>query len=147
MWTREQYRTLVRASAWYDLLVTLAFVTPWSFMALHGLMQDTAQALHLPGSLPPFEPVHMLMANLMGSIVCVWSLLRIVDPQQAFGRYDGLGRLLFATWMGYALWQGGTVLIGVFMCFELAWCVAQWLPVREGARQRVQDMAATGGAV
>ena len=130
MWTTEQYRKLVRASGWYDLLVTLAFVTPWSFMALHGLMQDTALAFHLPGNLPPFEPVHMLMANLMGSIVCVWAVLRIRDPQQAFGRYDAVGRILFATWQVYALMQGATALIGVILFFELAWCVAQLWPVK-----------------
>ncbi|AKA26810.1 hypothetical protein [Pseudomonas chlororaphis] len=130
MWTTEQYRKLVRASGWYDLLVTLAFATPWSFMALHGLLQDTALALHLPGSLPPFEPVHMLMANLMGSIVCVWAVLRIRDPQQAFGRYDAVGRILFASWQLYALMHGATALIGVTLFFELAWCVAQLLPVK-----------------
>lgn len=130
MWTTEHYRKLVRASGWYDLLVTLAFVTPWSFMALHGLLQDTALAWHLPGHLPPFEPAHLLMANLMGSIVCVWSVLRIRDPQQAFGRYDAVARLLFASWMGYALMHGATALIGVFLVFELAWGVAQLLPVK-----------------
>lgn len=129
MWTSEQYRTLVRASGWYDLLVTLAFVTPWSFMALHGLMQGWA--LPLPGSLPPFEPMHLLMANLMGSIVCVWSVLRIRDPQQAFGRYDAVGRILFATWQVYALMHGATALIGVILFFELAWCVAQLWPVKD----------------
>ncbi|WOE80348.1 hypothetical protein RZO07_03695 [Pseudomonas protegens] len=130
MCTSEQYRTLVRASGWYDLLVTLAFVTPWSFMALHEFLQGAAQAFNLPGSLPPFEPMHLLMANLMGSIVCVWSVLRIRDPQQAFGRYDAVGRLLFATWLGYALMHGATALIAVFLVFELAWCVAQLLPVK-----------------
>ncbi|WP_236185654.1 hypothetical protein [Pseudomonas protegens] len=135
MWTTKQYRKLVRASGWYDLLVTLAFATPWSFMALHGLLQDTVQALNLPGALPVFEPMHMLMANLMGSIICVWSVLRIRDPQQAFGRYDAAGRSLFATWQVYALAHGATALIGVILFFELAWCVAQLLPVRATAGQ------------
>ncbi|MGE8416324.1 MAG: hypothetical protein ACN6QY_28540 [Pseudomonas sp.] len=130
MWTNEQYRTLVRASGWYDLLVTLAFATPWSFMALHGLVADTALAMNLPGALPAFEPMHVLMVNLMGSIICVWALLRIRDPQPAFGRYDALGRILFSTWQVYALAQGATALIGVILFFELAWCVAQLLPVR-----------------
>lgn len=130
MWTTEQYRTLVRASGWYDLLMTLAFVTPWSFMALHGLLQDTAQALHLAGSLPPFEPTHLLMANLMGSIVCVWAVLRIRDPQQVFGRYDAVGRILFASWQLYALMHGATALLWGILLFELAWCVAQLLPVK-----------------
>lgn len=71
MWTPEHYRRLVRASGWYDLLVTAAFVTPWSLMALHGLLQSLHQGLGLPGALPAFEPMHLLLGNLMGSIVCV----------------------------------------------------------------------------
>ncbi|AVO57074.1 MULTISPECIES: hypothetical protein [Pseudomonas] len=131
MWSTAQYRQLVRASGWYDLIVTAAFVTPWSFLALHGLMQQWSQAFNLPGELPPFEPMHMLMVNLMGSIVCVWSVLRIRDPQLAFGRYDAVGRLLFSTWQIYALAQGGTALIGVILFFELAWAAAQLWPVGE----------------
>ncbi len=30
MWTATQYRRLVQGGAWYDLIVTVAFVTPWS---------------------------------------------------------------------------------------------------------------------
>lgn len=146
MWTTKQYRTLVRASGWYDLLVTLAFVTPWSFMALRGLLQDMALALHLPGSLPPFEPMHWLMANLMGSIVCVWAVLRIRDPQQAFGRYDAVGRILFASWQVYALLQGATALIGVTVFFELTWCVAQLLPVRGIAGEGLSGKPAPSAA-
>ena len=134
MWTTEQYKRLVRASGWYDLLVTIAFVTPWSFLALHGLLQTTAQSLDLSGTLPAFEPMHILMANLMGSIVCVWSVLRIRHPQVIFGCYDAAGRLLFATWQAYALSQGATALIGVILAFELAWFIAQVLPVRDTAQ-------------
>ena len=134
MWTTKQYRKLVRASGWYDLLVTLAFATPWSFMALHGLLQDTVQALNLPGALPVFEPMHMLMANLMGSIICVWSVLRIRDPQVQFGRYDAVGRLLFASWQAYALMQGATQLLWGILLLELAWAVLQLWPIRSAEK-------------
>ncbi|EPL04729.1 hypothetical protein [Pseudomonas sp. CF161] len=134
MWTAQHYRTLVRASGWYDLLVTAAFVTPWSFLALHGLLLGLAQSLNLPGEFPAFEPAHLLMANLMGSIVCVWSVLRIRDPQQAFGRYDAVGRILFATWQIYAIAHGATALLWGIVFFELAWCIAQLLPVQSSER-------------
>lgn len=144
MWSTEHYRRLVRASGWYDLIVTVAFVTPWSFMALHGLLQGWSQAMGLPGTLPAFEPMHMLMANLMGSIVCVWAVLRIRDPQPVFGRYDAVGRILFATWQAYALSQGATALIAVILFFEIVWGGAQLLPIRDarlpegfGVRARV----------
>ncbi|WP_095144854.1 MULTISPECIES: hypothetical protein [unclassified Pseudomonas] len=134
MWTTEQYRRLVRGSAWYDLIVMAAFVTPWSFSALHGLLSALNQALGLPGSFPPFEPTHLLMANLLGSIVCVWSVLRIRDPQPLYGRYDAVGRFLFSAWQVYALLHGATLLLAVFLVFELAWGVAQALPVKQASR-------------
>ncbi|KIH85531.1 hypothetical protein [Pseudomonas batumici] len=137
MWTTEQYRRLVRASAWYDLIVTAGFVTPWSFFALHAALLALATALNLPGSFPPFAPVHLLMANLLGSIVCVWAILRIRDPQRTFGRYDAVGRMLFATWQAYALSQGASMIIGVFLFFELAWGIAQLLPVRGTSDQAI----------
>ena len=134
MWTSTQYRRLVRGSAWYDLIVTAAFVTPWSFAALHGLLTVLSQALDLPGELPPFEPVHMLMANLLGSVVCVWAVLRIRDPQPVYGRYDAVARFLFAAWQAYALAHGASSLLVGFLVFELAWGIAQVLPVRPLSR-------------
>jgi hypothetical protein len=134
MWTSTQYRRLVRGSAWYDLIVTAAFATPWSFAALHGVLSSVSQALNLPGELPAFEPMHMLMANLLGSIVCVWAVLRIRDPQQVYGRYDAVGRFLFAAWQAYALAHGARSLLVIFLVFELAWGVVQMLPVRASSR-------------
>ena len=133
MWTPQQYRRLVRSSAWYDLIVMAAFVTPWSFTALHGLLSGLSQVLDLPGELPVFAPAHMLMANLLGSIVCVWSVLRIRDPQAVYGRYDAAGRFLFATWQAYALLHGATGLLALFLVVELAWGIAPVLPVRQPA--------------
>jgi len=134
MWTSTQYRNLVRGSAWYDLIVTAAFATPWSFAALHGVLTALSQTLNLPGELPPFEPVHMLMANLLGSVVCVWAVLRIRDPQPVYGRYDAVARFLFAAWQAYALAHGASSLLVGFLVFELAWGIAQVLPVRPLSR-------------
>ncbi|MHB2136988.1 hypothetical protein ACX64L_03350 [Pseudomonas monsensis] len=134
MCTSTQYRQLVRGSAWYDLIVTAAFVTPWSFAVLHGLLTALSQALDLPGELPPFEPVHRLMANLFGSVVCMWAVLRIRDPQQIYGRYDAVTRFLFAAWLAYALAHGASSLVVGFLVLELAWGIAQVLPVSKSSR-------------
>ena len=134
MWTSTQYRHVVRGSAWYDLIVTAAFVTPWSFAALHGVLTALGQALDLPGELPAFAPMHMLMANLLGSVVCVWAVLRIRDPQALYGRYDAVARFLFAAWQGYALVHGASSILTVFLVFELAWGIAQVLPARAPSR-------------
>ncbi|MCD5994271.1 hypothetical protein KDX38_12425 [Pseudomonas sp. CDFA 602] len=130
MWNPRQYRSIVRASGWYDLIITAAFVTPWSFAVLHGALTTLTQQLNLTGDLPAFAPMHMLMANLLGSIVCVWAVVRIRDPQRLFGRYDAVGRLLFATWQAYALAQGVSSVLIVILIAELAWAILQLWPVR-----------------
>ncbi|AHL32018.1 hypothetical protein CD58_03485 [Pseudomonas brassicacearum] len=137
MWTSMQYRRVVRGSAWYDLIVSAVLATPWSFAALHGVLMSLTQLFDLPGELPPFAPAHLLMVNLLGSIVCVWAVLRIRDPQPLYGRYDAVGRFLFSTWMLYALLHGASAVLWVFLFLEVVWGVMQTLPIRgEGACSR-----------
>lgn len=131
MWSNAQYRKLVRASGFYDLAVTIGFVTPWGFALLHDWMAALHGTLGLAGQIPAFDPLQMLMANLMGSIVCVWAWLRIRDPQPQFGRYDAAARVLFASWQVYALAQGASGLIWGVLLFEVVWAVAQWMPVKQ----------------
>jgi hypothetical protein len=70
-----------------------------------------------------------LFACLLGSVVLVWSVLRLRDPQLRFGRYDGVARLLFTTWMVWTFTATGSPLLWLFIIPEFAWGVAQWLPV------------------
>jgi hypothetical protein len=134
MWTSTQYRRVVRGSAWYDLIVTAAFVTPWSFSGLHGVLTGVSQAFDLPGALPPFEPMHMLMANLLGSIVCVWAVVRVGVSPHVFWEDFAVARFMFSAWQLYALLHGASSLLVIFLVFELAWGVAQVLPVRQSSR-------------
>jgi len=129
------YQRIVRASAWYDLVVTIGFATPWTFAAVHALLLWIIQTLQLPGSFPAFDPVHMLMANLLGSVVTVWAVLRIRDPRLRYGRYDAAARFLFATWQVYAVTQGASLIVLGFTAMELLFGVLESLPVR-GATAR-----------
>lgn len=123
------FRRIVRASAIYDLAVTAPFATPWTFALVLAHLSAVNQQLG-GAALPAFGPFHVLIACLMGSIVLVWSVLRIRDPQPRFGRYDAAGRLLFSSWMAWALAATGEPLIWLFLLPEAAWCIVQWLPVR-----------------
>lgn len=134
----SQYRRLVQTSAWYDLVVTAGFATPWTFAAIHAALTSVSRGL--PGSFPAFEPAHMLMANLLGSIVTVWAILRIRDPQRQFGRYDAAGRFLFAAWQVYAVMHGASVLILGFTLFEIAFGVLQSLPVKDSGVGQSSDV-------
>lgn len=134
-----QYSRIVRASAWYDLVATIGFATPWTFAAIHSMLSFAAQGL--PGTLPPFAPAHMLMANLLGSIVVVWSVLRIRDPRIEYGRYDAVARFLFAAWQIYAVAHGASALILGFTLFEILFGVIQSLPIGCEKKWRVPRIA------
>ncbi|AVR97670.1 hypothetical protein [Pseudoduganella armeniaca] len=123
------FRRIVRASAIYDLVVTAPFATPWTFALAYGHLQALNGVLG-GAPLPPFAPLHVLFACLMGSLVLVWAVLRIRDPQPRFGRYDGAARFLFATWMAWALALSDTPLLWLFIVPEATWGVIQWLPMR-----------------
>lgn len=128
------YLNIVRASAWYDLVFMIGFVTPWTFAAVLAGLQHMASALGMPGAFPPFAPEHTMMANLLGSLVVVWAVLRLADAQVRYGRYDAAARLLFAAWQLYALVHGAHPIIWLFLVMELLFGMAQAWPPR-GMRQ------------
>ncbi|MFG6489947.1 hypothetical protein ACG04R_24940 [Roseateles sp. BYS78W] len=128
----SQFRCVVRASAAYDLVVTAPFATPWSFAIAFGQLGAVNHALG-GQPLPAFAPLQMLFALLMGSVVLVWSVLRLRAPTQQFGRYDAAARGLFSLWMAWAWAQTGQPVLLLFLLPELAWAVVQaWRVRREG---------------
>lgn len=122
------YHRITRASALYDIFVTAPFATPWTFALVYPQLSDTN--VWLGGApLPAFELVHVLITCLMGSLVMLWSFMRLGEPSLVLGHYDGIGRFMFSAWMAWALLQGGLPLVWLFLVPELLWGVAQWLPV------------------
>ena len=128
MLAEPTYRTIVRTSALYDLIVTAPFMTPWSLELTLDLLRQLHTAIGLPGTIPNFEPAHLLFAGLMGSVVVVWSIARLRLNLAILGRYDALARLFFALWQIYAVASGASPVILVFAAFEIVFGVAQALP-------------------
>lgn len=135
----RSYLRVVRISAWYDLLITAGFATPWTFALLHDTMSSIGDALGL-GVMPALNPMMTLYANLMGSVIVVWAVLRIVKLQPVLGLYDGAARALFSLWLAYALMQGAPRLLWAFLVIEVAFGVAQLAPwVRFPRTSRADD--------
>lgn len=126
------FRRIVFFSALYDLLITAPFATPWSFVLVQSQLSAVNQALG-GAPLPPFEGFHLLLANLMGSIVVVWSVLRLRHPEPLLGRYDGAARFLFSAWMAWTLHATGQPVLWLFVLPEFAWGVVQWWPLADRA--------------
>lgn len=128
MWKLAPYLRLVRASALYDLLVTAPFATPWSLAWLLRQLDALGQWLGF-APLATFSPEALLLGNLLGSVVCVWAALRLASPSVALGRYDAVARGLFALWQAWALYQGASPLLALFLVIEIGFGIAQAWPV------------------
>ena len=126
------FRRVVRASATYDILVTAPFATPWTFAWNWRRLSD--MNVRFGGAaLPPFDSFPLLVASLLGSLVLVWSALRLATPDIRLGRFDGVARLLFSTWMAWALHLTGAPLLWLFLVPEFAWGVVQWWRIDRAA--------------
>ncbi|TJZ58643.1 hypothetical protein FCH28_00140 [Streptomyces piniterrae] len=132
------YLRIVRASAWYDLVVTAGFATPWTYALLHGGLSSLSGSLGL-GVLPALAPMETLYANLMGSVVVVWALLRIVKPLPVHGLFDGVARTLFAMWQAYALAHGAMRLLWLFFAVEVVFGLVELVPWARNRRTNRAD--------
>jgi len=126
--TLSTYLRITRASALFDILIVAPFATPWTFALLYPQL-DRLNIWLGGAALAHFARIHILITCLMGSLVLLWSVRRLIEPSLALGRYDGAGRFMFASWMTWALAQGGLPLVWLFLVPELLWGVAQWWPV------------------
>ncbi|WP_374516976.1 hypothetical protein [Undibacterium squillarum] len=135
MISENRYKNIVKISAWYDLLVILPFTTPWTLEMLYGFLQQLHAYGQFSGQMHSLNAAHYLFGNLMGSVILVWSLMRILQPGVLPGRLDAVARYLFCLWQIYA-WQHGFSTVILFFTFvELSFGIAQSLPVRREASE------------
>ena len=121
------YRKIVRASAIYDVLTTFAFAFPILVVLNLNTISNIHTQFSFSGSIPEFLPLHLFFVNLMGSLVLVWSALRILKPEPLFGLYDSFARFLFSFNMFfYLLAYDVTGLLWLFFIPELSWGLLQF---------------------
>ena len=121
---------IVRLSAWYDLVLTAPFASPWTAR----WVADGLRWLHERGglfghALSVDDPHTMLFMNLMGSIVVIWAIVRIRTPTRDLGIADTCGRLAFSAWMLHALFQGASGVTVGLLVLEILWAVVQGIAV------------------
>ncbi|MFD5827851.1 hypothetical protein [Lentzea sp. NPDC060358] len=110
---RTAVRRWGRAGALYDFVASIAFVTPWTA----GLVMDL---LGVNRSMPT-----LLFATLFGTVVVMWSIARWYRPEPVLIALDTAGRALFSLWFAWALLNGQTKALVVFLVLELLWGAVQ----------------------
>lgn len=130
MLNEANYLRIVRASAIYDLVVTAPFATPWTAALITDWFRQIHARLGLSGTLPVLDPTHIFFANLMGTVVLIWSVVRLHLNMPVLGRYDAAGRMLFSAWMLYGLAAGMSRIVVPLLIVEIAFGVLQLLPYK-----------------
>ena len=127
MLTPSTLHRIYRISAWYDCLVTWPYATPITLSVFWALL-DTAHTNLSLAPLPALGVYGVLFANFFGSVVLIWSVVRLRLNNVRLARYDAVGRWLFSAAMLHALWNGASPLVAVFLVIELCFAVLQSLP-------------------
>ncbi|KPA22129.1 hypothetical protein shim_15760 [Shimia sp. SK013] len=124
------FHRLFRASAYYDLLITWPYATPITLALFWNILNGTHASFGL-SPLPDLNAYATLFANFFGSVVLIWSVVRLRLNDARLARYDAVGRWLFSAWMLNALLNGASPLLWGFLAIELTFAVVQSLPVRQ----------------
>ena len=127
------FHRLYRISAWYDLLITWPYMTPLTLALMWVALNSSHATLGL-APLPDLNAYPTLFANFFGSVVILWSIVRLRLNDPSLARYDAVGRWLFSAWMLNALLNGASPLIWGFLVIEVSFAVLQSLPVKLSAQ-------------
>lgn len=118
----------MRYSAIYDVVMTFGFAFPVLVVWNIGLFADVHVQYAFSGSIPEFLPIHLFFVNLLGSLVLVWSGIRIYRPCVMFGLYDSFARFLFSfNMLYYLLIHDVTGILWVMFVPELTWGIIQFI--------------------
>lgn len=127
----KRYCQIVRASAWYDVIVAACFLTPWSFAWAYGKFSLANQLLG-GAALDPYAPLPVLFVCMLGAVVICWAALRLTDTHVRgvrYGRFDAAMRLQAAVWMLWAYQETKAPLLWLFLVPECLFCLLECLPL------------------
>lgn len=126
----DTFHRLYRVSAYYDLAVTWPYATPLSLALFWSMLNGAHDTFGLP-PLPDLNAYATLFANFFGTVVLIWSVLRLRLNDPRLARYDAVGRWAFSAWMLTALLNGASPILWLFLAIELTFAVLQSLPIRQ----------------
>ncbi len=128
----RNFQRLYRLSAYYDLAVTWPYMTPLTLAMMWSLLNGAHSAAGLP-PLPFLNTYAVLFGNFFGTVVIIWSVLRLRLNNPMLARYDAVGRYAFSAWMLIALLNGASPLLWGFLVIEISFAILQSLPLRQDA--------------
>jgi len=107
--------------------MTFAFAFPVLAVWNISLFSDIHTHYSFSGSIPKFLPMHLFFVNLLGSVVLIWSAIRIYKPDPILGLYDSFARFLFSfNMLYYLLIHNVTGILWLMFIPEITWGLVQF---------------------
>ena len=122
----------IRGVAWADLAVTLPFALPFIAEAVIALIYilDRWLGFGTPAVLFEMSPLAMMFVHIMGVLGVVWALARLRIPSPFLARTDALARLAVAGLIVYAMTEGATPVLWLFVATEVGGSAVQFAVLR-----------------
>lgn len=123
----------IRSVAWVDFAVTLPFALPFVAEALIALIYllDRWLGFGTPAVLFEMGPLAMMFVHIMGVLGVVWALARLRIPSLLLARIDALARLAVAALIVYAVTEGATPVLWLFVVTEIGGSAVQFAALRD----------------
>ena len=123
----------IRGVAWADLAVTLPFALPFVAEAVIALIYvlDRWLSFGTPAILFEMGPLAMMFVHIMGVLGVVWALARLRIPSPLLARTDALARLAVAGLIVYAMAEGTTPVLWLFVATEIGGSAVQFAVLRD----------------
>lgn len=118
---------VIRGVAWLDMTITLPFALPFIAEALISFLRfaDSLLGFATPAATFELGPFAMMFVHIMGALGVVWALARIRSPLPELARIDAIARLAVALLIIFAIAQGATPLLSLFVLTEIVGCMSQ----------------------
>ncbi len=123
----------LRAVAWADVAVTLpvalAFIADAMIVLLYGI--DRGLDLGTPALLFEMGPLAMMFVHIMGVLGVVWALARLRNLSPDLTRIDAFARIAVAVLIVYAMMEGATPVLWLFVATEIAGSIVEFMALRK----------------
>lgn len=134
---RKMQEKALRTVAWADLAVTLPFALPFIADAMIVLIYgiDRSLGFSTPAFLFEMGPLAMMFVHIMGVLGVVWALARLRGASPDLARIDAFARIAVAVLIVYAVMQGATPVLWLFVATEIAGSVVEFMALRKPAER------------
>ncbi len=118
-------RAILAAGALFDLLFSLPIAVPALSAGYIDLLHAINAALGDLLPRPEFGPIELIFANMFGVSICIWAIMRLVQPSAAFAFYDIWMRAgVTMIFLNYALSGTGPIVMYFFLILDIFWTAA-----------------------